>query len=774
MAAKSEDSPRTGLFLPTLVVLFGAALRVLNLATLPPGVFYDEGANGVDALRVLNGLHPVFFPGDQGREPIFIYLQAATIALIGPSPLALRLPAAFIGVITIAVVYATFRSMGGPLVGTVGATLVAFSYWMVSLSRLAFRTDAMPLLLTLSVFWTWKALRTGRLEQWLLGGGFLGLALYSYIPARLAPALLGAWLLLCLARPSLREISTSRLILGSIVMGIAFVVVALPISRYFLQHPSAFTGRIEAAARPNLDPTDIPGGFVRAVQGLIWIGDPNPRQNLPGRPLIEVTTVLSGALGGAIALRRRDPAALFCLLWSLAMIVPASLGDEPAHALRLAGVLPFVFYLPARGLATIASLRPSTRWLVAGMMVLTGLWTARDYFGVWANRPDVQHGFQADLAHPLVLARQVPPGAPLLVTSDAYEGYPIPLVFFPAVSSIARGFDGQNNFVAPATLAGPTYYLYGSDYEPTDGVPIRDQLTQVAESHDVTGGVDGRLYRADTPPTLPPPERELTARVGGAVKIVGADVPKVMQPGQTSRIALYWTVEGELPPGQWEFLAHLVSRDHQQLIAQDYNHGFPPSQWHEGDQVISWFDLTVPDNAAATVADLDFGIFDPQTGQRLAVTQPNGAPAGNDVVVGPTRIDRPAPVPAPQHPLSLRLGSHVLLDGYDLTKRSDGSLVLQLHWHADGLVDRDYTVFAHRLDNQGKFLVAADGEPASGTFPTSTWVSGEEVLDTHVLPPAPNASQIEFGMYLLATGQRLPFVDSLSGKPSGDSVRIGN
>jgi 4-amino-4-deoxy-L-arabinose transferase-like glycosyltransferase len=170
-------------------VLLAAALRFFALADVPPGLYYDEAANGVDALSVLAGTHPVFFPGDQGREPLVIYFQALSIALVGDSPFALRLPSAFLGVLTVAATYATFRAFANRTVGLIGEGLIAVSFWHVSLSRLAFRTVALPVFSVMAAFWFWKGIRSGQPRHFALAGALLGVDLYTYIPARLAPIL---------------------------------------------------------------------------------------------------------------------------------------------------------------------------------------------------------------------------------------------------------------------------------------------------------------------------------------------------------------------------------------------------------------------------------------------------------------------------------------------------------------------------------------------------------------------------------------------------------
>ncbi|MFQ5419862.1 MAG: hypothetical protein ACE5EY_05815, partial [Anaerolineae bacterium] len=60
-----------------LIVLFTAVLfRFWQLGNWPPGLYRDEAFNGLDALGVLHGRHPLFFTANNGREPAYIYLTA--------------------------------------------------------------------------------------------------------------------------------------------------------------------------------------------------------------------------------------------------------------------------------------------------------------------------------------------------------------------------------------------------------------------------------------------------------------------------------------------------------------------------------------------------------------------------------------------------------------------------------------------------------------------------------------------------------------------------
>ena len=59
------------------------------------------------------------------------------------------------------------------------------------------------------------------------------------------------------------------------------------------------------------------------------------------------------------------------------------------------------------------------------------------------------------------------------------------------------------------------------------------------------------------------------------------------------------------------------------------------------------------------------------------------------------------------------------------------------------------------LDAGGKLVAQVDQQPQQGKAPTSTWLAGEEIVDTVTLPELPDGwRQIIVGLYD-ETGQRL-------------------
>jgi hypothetical protein len=94
-----------------------------------------------------------------------------------------------------------------------------------------------------------------------------------------------------------------------------------------------------------------------------------------------------------------------------------------------------------------------------------------------------------------------------------------------------------------------------------------------------------------------------------------------------------------------------------------------------------------------------------------------------------------------------------------------GIVYLTLYWQAQEPVAQKYKVFTHLLGevyniNSDNFLWGQqDNEPVNNTRPTTTWRSGEVIVDSYAIPidaQAPAGSyQIEIGLYDPATGVRL-------------------
>jgi mannosyltransferase len=117
----------------------------------------------------------------QNHHVLYSLLAKLSLAAIGPTTVALRLPAALFGIAGVAAVYALGRELASAREGLLAAALLAVSYHHVWFSQnargytaLAFFATAMTLLLR-------RALATGRRRSWAAYGLVSALAAYTHV-----------------------------------------------------------------------------------------------------------------------------------------------------------------------------------------------------------------------------------------------------------------------------------------------------------------------------------------------------------------------------------------------------------------------------------------------------------------------------------------------------------------------------------------------------------------------------------------------------------------
>jgi 4-amino-4-deoxy-L-arabinose transferase-like glycosyltransferase len=164
--------------------IVGLALRVVDLETVPPGLHFDQAANGLLSLEILSGRHPIFFPSYAGREALFMYVIAGLSALLGPGILALRLAGALCGAATVVGLAFLGTAQFDRRVGVAASAMLAGLYWHLHVSRLGERTIMVPLLDVLALLALWQSFRRRSLLLIILGGGLVGLQLYTYPSSR--------------------------------------------------------------------------------------------------------------------------------------------------------------------------------------------------------------------------------------------------------------------------------------------------------------------------------------------------------------------------------------------------------------------------------------------------------------------------------------------------------------------------------------------------------------------------------------------------------------
>jgi len=140
--------------------------------------------------------------------------------------------------------------------------------------------------------------------------------------------------------------------------------------------------------------------------------------------------------------------------------------------------------------------------------------------------------------------------------------------------------------------------------------------------------------------------------------------------------------------------------------------------------------------------------------------------------------------------VNAKLGPSVTLLGYTLvgagravpaTARPGENVTLDLYWSTDAKLERDYTVFTHLLGTahnprtQGPVWGQHDSQPADGGYPTTQWLTGDTIVDRHIIPVDAEAPagqyRLEIGLYTVEDGRRLE-VSGPAGEPWGDHVLL--
>lgn len=638
---------RKTVFWVLLATGLGAALRLAAIGSVPVGLYQDEAYNGLDGLRVLSGTHPLYFSANNGREPLFIYLASASIAGLGRTVAAVRLPAALLGTLTIPATAALGSALFNRRVGLLAATLVAITFWPLHLSRVAFRAVGLPLFVALALAAGWHGARQGN-RAWILAGGVLyGLGFYTYLPIYFTPLILALFAIYLWATGHRAGLRRS---VPWFVSGAALSVAPLALTT--LADPSLLLARmgqvsiLESAASQG----ELWGTLFRQIGrslGMFFLqGDMIPRHNLPGRPVFDWLMAPFLLIGVIWAGRNwRRPAAVMTLLWTLVMLGPTILAEDAPHYLRAVGVLPVVFLLPAVGLERgerwLARSVPPTRikmvpLAMTGLLLAASLAiTIRDYYGRYAADPLTGYAFQ-DAA--VELAEEINNYAGPVWADDRFAGKWEAIPYLVGEREVHWLAEGERPQItdAPAAL-----FLWPHE-------PIAPQIAALPIGISVQGTI-GPLAKGDLEPAAyplywaywlePAPhiQENPLAHFEDNIRLETAMVAdQTTSTGDAVlQVTLYWTAE-ERPGTEYVAFVHLVGATG--MVAQDDSipatGTLPTSWWRPGIWIVDVHQVPMPPTHTREDLKVAVGLYRSDNQERLAVLNPTGRPI-DDVVILP-------------------------------------------------------------------------------------------------------------------------------------------
>lgn len=294
------------------------------------------------------------------------------------------------------------------------------------------------------------------------------------------------------------------------------------------------------------------------------------------------------------------------------------------------------------------------------------------------------------------------------------------------------------------------------------------------------------------PPLLSAEEIEdipnrLDMNFGGVMKLRGYDLPisNNLIPGDALTVTLYWQsltkMKAEVLAKDYAVFVHLL--DENDLILAQRNTlpglgSFPTTLWQAGDAIADTYTLALPETTyTPSSAQLEVGLFDFATGERLPVYGPEGKGIGDNVRFGEIEVLPRSETGLP-NPVHFNFGDKIALAGYEMDRRkvSPGEAIhLTLYWQGLAEMEDNYTVFVHLLRERDQTWAGTDRQPQEGAASTSTWSKGQVVVDEYELVIAsdapPDVYELEVGLYLAETGDRLDLLDQ-DGRLMGNRVLL--
>lgn len=269
----------------------------------------------------------------------------------------------------------------------------------------------------------------------------------------------------------------------------------------------------------------------------------------------------------------------------------------------------------------------------------------------------------------------------------------------------------------------------------------------------------------------------LDVEFGQTMRLLGYDLDTMItQPGDEVAVTLFWEALGPTEEDHTVF-AHLLG-EHELVVAQRDTFpglGLLSTKWLEpGFRWADRYVIRLPDTAyAPDEAQLQVGLYNPRTGERLPAVAQDGATVGDNVRFGHVYI-RPMPDGPSDNPVSINFGDRMLMTGYELPERSVAPgepITVTLHWEALRAMGEDYTVSVQFIDERHRKAAQRDSPPLGGTAPTTTWQPNQTITDAMALVVFPDAAVGAYGVQVAVYHHREGDLTHLPVTPPGGQMQ---
>jgi len=399
-----------------LILLLAIFFRIWKIEEVPPGLYPDSAIYANEAwLSLKNKDFKVFYPENNGREGLFMWLLALSFYLFGVSIFSLRIVSAILGSLTVFGVYLLAKELfENEKIALLSSFFISVSFWHTNFSRIGFRVILLPFVITFSFYFLLKALKRKSILFSILGGIFFGLGFYTYTSFRVAvlilPFLFLFWLFI-----AKKEGWQKKFLSLAFLFFVTTFFVALPIGIYFLKNPQDFISRATPISvfKAENPAKEFLKSLILHLGMFNFYGDPNWRHNFSGKPMLFFPVGILFLIGFFISIaeiikflknKNLSPQVVSCWLLVVSffvMLLPGILTREGIpHSLRVSGVIPFVFIFSGLGgnwlyqkLKKLTKNEKLLKILSFCFLIFVAFFEFHKYFFVFAKKPEVKGEF---------------------------------------------------------------------------------------------------------------------------------------------------------------------------------------------------------------------------------------------------------------------------------------------------------------------------------------------------------------------------------------------
>lgn len=359
-----------------LILVVAIFARFYKLGSLPSGLTWDEAAIGYNAYGLVTNHRdewlkrtPIVFQsfGDF-KSPLLIYVTSLPVAVLGLTPIAIRLPVALAGTMLVILSYfLAYEVTKKKEVSLFVMCLVALSPWAIHYSRMGFESMLATSLVSFGVL-SWLK---GKSKPWwlLIGDISLALSLYAYHSAKIVVPLVA--IILCAIHFREFVLHKKQVVLGTLLA----VLILAP-----LGYATIF-GKANARALS----TTVIGTSDAVVQfAKNYASHVSPSFLLQGKDItyrhstmqvgvlypIELILFIIGT--AAIVLQKDMRKYWWIPTFFFVGIIPASLGLDAPHSNRALLALPWVQLTAGIGvLALTARLKTQSLYVIIPLVFIS-------------------------------------------------------------------------------------------------------------------------------------------------------------------------------------------------------------------------------------------------------------------------------------------------------------------------------------------------------------------------------------------------------------------